>query len=255
MKRFIAMFGFSLGLGICGVSLAQTSSGTAAEASIGSIGAGATTIEPVPLGMHGISGLISATLIEKDDEQGNVVFRVERIHRLWRGNKAENPRGGEGKVLRLNGITGRALDQLLLIENGDRFSIEVKHVRGDHLVYLGEGLKKLNKGELPAEGLGEDNRSFMHGFRGIFIGELIKKDPEEGTFSVRIESIHKVWKANKAIQASLADGQVWEVRGVSGKWLDVLLEIQPGEKIEVEAFHNSGDKLDFVGEWLRRPEA
>lgn len=212
-------------------------------------------IEAVPEGMHGISGLISAHLINKDNERGDVVMKVERIHRLWRGNKAENARSAEGKVLRLKGITGRALDQLLLIEKGDRFSIEVKHVRGDSLAYLGEGLKKLNQGELPAEGVGDDNRRFMHGFRGIFIGELIKKDPEKGTFSVKIGSIKRVWKANKAIQASLADSQVWEVRGVSGKWVDVLLEIQVGEQIEVEAFHNAGDKLDFVGEWLRRPEA
>ena len=34
-----------------------------------------------------------------------------------------------------------------------------------------------------------------------------------------------------------------------------LGDYEVGEKIEVEAFHNSGDKLDFVGEWLRRPEA
>jgi len=248
MKRFIAMVGVSIGLG--GALMAQTK----VEQSTSNIEDGVAAIDPVPAGMHGISGLISAILIEKDNEQGNVVFKVERIHRLWRGNKAENARGGEGKIMRLKGITGRALDQLLLIEKGNRFSIEVKHVQGNHVVYLGEGLKKLNPGELPAEGLGEDNRSFMHGFRGIFIGKLLKKDAEKGTFSVKIESIEKRWKANKAIQASLADGQVWEVRGVSGKWLDVLLEIQVGEKIEVEAFHNSGDKLDFVGEWLRRPE-
>lgn len=250
MKRFITTVGISIGLAFASVSWAETN----VEQSTDKLGGRDTTVEPVPSGMHGISGLISAILIEKDNERGNVVFRVERIHRLWRGNKAENAREGEGKVLRLKGITGRALDQLLLIERGNRFSIEVKHVQGDHLVYLGEGLKKLNQGELPAEGLGENNRSFMHGFRGIFIGELLKKDAEKGTFSVKIESIEKRWKANKAIQASLADGQVWEVRGVSGKWVDVLLEIQVGEKIEVEAFHNSGDKLDFVGEWLRRPE-
>jgi hypothetical protein len=241
MKHWILIVGLVLGLGFDGRLNAQSNNN-------------ATSIVPVPEGMQGISGLISAVLLEKDDERGDVVFEVERIHRLWPGNKATNARSGEGKTLRLKGITGRALDQLLLIEAGDRFSIEVKHVRGDHLVYLGEGLKKLNEGELPAEGLGKDNRSFMHGFRGIFIGELLTKDPENGTFSVKIESIKRVWKANKAIQASLADGQVWEVRGVSGKWVDVLLEIEVGEKIEAEAFHNSGDKLDFVGEWLRRPE-
>ncbi|NIP95739.1 MAG: hypothetical protein GWO24_20780 [Akkermansiaceae bacterium] len=209
---------------------------------------------PVPAGMHGISGLLSAHLVDKDDERGEIVMKVEKVHRLWRGNKAKEAHSGEGKVLRLTGITGKALDQLLLIEKGDRFSIEVKHVRGDKLVYLGEGLKKLNDDELPAEAPVTNPRAYMHGFRGIFIGTLKAKDLEKGTLSVEIDSIKRTWKANKATQAARAKGQVWEVRGISGKWLDVLIELKVGERIEVEAFHNRGDKLDFVGEWLRRPE-
>lgn len=214
----------------------------------------AEKVVPVPKAMHGVSGLISARLIEKDDERGEIVMKVEKVHRLWKGNKAENARSGEGKVLKLTGITGRALDQLLLIEKGNRFSIEIKHVRGDRLLYLGEGLKKLNEGELPAEAPGLNPRSYMHGFRGILIGELLEKDTEKGTLSVKIKSIKKTWKRNTAQQAGKAKGQVWNVRGVSGKWLDVLLDLKTGELIEIEAFHNHGDRLDFVGEWLRRPE-
>lgn len=211
-------------------------------------------VVPVPAAMHGVSGLISARLIEKDNERGEIVMKVEKVHRLWRGNKAKNAKSGEGKVLKLTGITGRALDQLLLIEKGNRFSIEIKHVRGDNLIYLGEGLKKLNEGELPVEAPAANPRVHMHGFRGIFVGELLKKDAEKGTLSVKINSIKKTWKQNKAKQAAKAKGQVWNIRGVSGKWLDVLLELKVGEQIEIEAFHNRGDKLDFVGEWLRRPE-
>ncbi len=94
----------------------------------------------------------------------------------------------------------------------------------------------------------------MHGFRGIFIAELVEKDVERGTLKVKIESIKRTWKQNKAKHAAKAKGQVWLVRGVSGKWLDVLVESKVGERLEVEAFHNSGDKLDFVGEWLKKAE-
>lgn len=213
-------------------------------------------VDPVPEGMHGVSGLISARMIEKDNERGTIVMKVEKVHRLWRGNKAKNAGSGEGKTLKLTGITGKALDQLLVIRKGDRFSIEIKHVSGPNLRYLGEGLKRLNEDELPAETLGEDSnpRRHMHGFRGIFIGTLAAKDSEKGTLSVKIESIKKTWKKNKAKHAAKAKGQVWEVRGVSGKWLDVLVESKLGERLEVEAFHNRGNKLDFVGEWLKKAE-
>jgi hypothetical protein len=213
-------------------------------------------VEPVPEGMRGVSGLISARMIEKDNERGDIVMKVEKVHRLWRGNKAKNARSGEGKTLKLTGITGKALDQLLVINKGDRFSIEIKHLSGPNLRYLGEGLKRLNDGELPAEALGEDSnpRRFMHGFRGIFIGSLTAKDVEKGTLSVKIESIKKTWKKNTAKQAAKSKGQIWEVRGVSGKWLDVLVESKLGDRLEVEAFHNRGNKLDFVGEWLKKAE-
>ncbi len=213
-------------------------------------------VEPVPEGMRGVSGMISARLIDKDNERGDIVMKVEKVHRLWRGNKAKDAKSGEGKVLKLTGISGKALDQLLLIGKGDRFSIEIKHVGGPDLRYLGEGLKRLNEGEMPVEALADDAnpRRFMHGFRGIFVGELVEKDVEKGTLKVKIESIKRTWKKNKAKQAAKASGQVWLVRGVTGKWLDVLVESKVGERLEVEAFHNSGDKLDFPGEWLKKAE-
>ncbi len=212
-------------------------------------------VAPVPEGMHGVSGWITARLIDKDNERGDIVMKVEKVLRLWRGNKAKDAKSGEGKVLKLTGISGKALDQLLLIRKGDRFSIEIKHVGGPNLRYLGEGLKRLNEGEMPPQFVAEaDPRRHMHGFRGIFIAELVEKDVEKGTLKVKIESIKRTWKQNKAKQAAQAKGQVWLVRGVSGKWLDVLVESKVGERLEVEAFHNSGDKLDFVGEWLKKAE-
>ena len=45
------------------------------------------------------------------------------------------------------------------------------------------------------------------------------------------------------------------MRGISGKWLDVLLVLEKGELIEMEAFHNRGDHFDFVKEWLKKAES
>jgi hypothetical protein len=44
------------------------------------------------------------------------------------------------------------------------------------------------------------------------------------------------------------------VEGIRGKFLDTLLTLKPGDNVEVEAFHNRGDQLDFPGEWLRKVE-
>lgn len=212
----------------------------------------ATSPVPVPEGMQGISGMVTAELVDKDHEKGELVMKVEKVTRLWRGNQASDASTGEGKVLKLTGIAGPALDQLLIINKGDRFTIEVKHVRGDNLVYLGEGLRKLPAREA-SEGT-TSSREAMHGFRGIFTGTLTRKDPEKGTLSVKIDGIKRTWKKNEAKEAHKAKGQEWEIHGVSGKWVDVLFEMKVGERLEVEAFHNRGDKLDFVGEWLRKAE-
>ena len=41
---------------------------------------------------------------------------------------------------------------------------------------------------------------------------------------------------------------------LEGKFLDVLLTIKKGERLEVEAFHNGDAHLDFVKEWLKKIE-
>lgn len=204
-------------------------------------------IEPVPDRMRGISGMVMGRLLAKDVEEGSLVMRIHQVKHVWKGNKAENPQEGVGRVLALDGVFGRFLDQLLVIREGDLFEIEVKHDSGDHLKFLGEGLKKVPGGEA-------DWKASLKGFKGILGGKLVEKDTEKGTLKLQPDSLIRVWKANEAKDPVAAFGKTIDIEGVTGRWLDVLLVLEKGNRIEVEAFYNKGDSLDFIGEWLKKAD-
>lgn len=209
--------------------------------------------QKLPEGLHGFSGHLAGQLIEKDLEQGSLVMKVDSLLHVWRNNKATEPRLVVGRTVKVGGIHGKALDVLVVLNPGDHLEIETKHLAGDDMLYLGEGMKKA---AAPAqEGAKGGGREVLNGFRGMFVGQLISKDQEKGTLEVKIARISKVWKQNKAEHPEQAVGQTWKINGVTGKWLDTLLTLKVGDQVEVEAFHHRGEELDFVGEWLKKVEA
>ncbi|MEX0702808.1 MAG: hypothetical protein WD069_12000 [Planctomycetales bacterium] len=95
----------------------------------------------------------------------------------------------------------------------------------------------------------------LQGFRGILVGTLVSKDAEKGTLVLKVTGVKNVWKKSTAKDPKSAIGKEVPVKGVFGKWLDVLVVLQPGDKIELEAFHDEGDQLRFPGEWLKKAES
>ena len=318
-------------------------------------------VSAVPDGLHGFRGQLLGRLISKDVEKGSVILQVVRVSRVWKNNKAPNPKSAEGKTFLLEGITGRFLDELLAIDPGQGIEIEAKHVRGENLEFLGEGLKKVPVEELaqareaaereinerypgfrgmltgkvasvtavqgrlnlevtaapqiwkesrikdPKAMIGktiplevnphpialerflpvlkslkagdvveagvlqvgesrylivEELRKFdpsawredLRGFRGILVGKLIESDAEKGTLTLEATQIKRQWPQSKARRAQSAVGHKLKVEGISGRFLDVLLTLKPGERIEVEAFDHDGENLRFPGEWLKKAE-
>jgi hypothetical protein len=142
--------------------------------------------------------------------------------------------------------------------------IEVKHVRGDGLTFLGEELKKVDiedvlrpERETPrteSDDQASEAPAGLNGFRGILIGELLSKDVEKGTLVFKMEKVQRVWKANKAPAPEKSVGKSLAVEGISGSFLDTLLVLKAGDRIEVEAFHVRGQTLKFPGEWLKKAE-
>lgn len=88
-------------------------------------------------------------------------------------------------------------------------------------------------------------------FNGMVVGTLAAKDVERGTFVVQVDAIPRVWRNNGAENPKSIVGKTIEVSGVTGKFLDVLVVMRPGETIEFECKHD-GDRLVFPGELLRK---
>lgn len=222
-----------------------------------------------PPELYGLSGRVIGRLVSKDVERGELALKIAKVDRVWRGNKAKNPHSAEGRTLKIDGVFGKFLDVLLTLQEGDGVQIEVKHVRGDGLTFLGEELKKVaiedereKSTDKPApEASTSENvpdsdaaPAGLNGFRGILIGQLVSKDVERGTLVFKMEKVKRVWKQNKAPAPQQSVGKPLTVEGIAGKFLDTLLVLEVGDRIEVEAFHVRGSALTFPGEWLKKAE-
>ena len=205
----------------------------------------------VPEDLRGFSGLLRGELVSKDVERGILVLRVDEVRKVWKPSTAKKPASAVGKYLQVDGISGKWLDVLLLMESGDTIELEAHHKVGKNLSFLPEWLKKVSPGQKRAEAA---IPAGFRGFRGIFSGQLVSKDVEKGTLVVKVEKINRTWKQNKAENPESAFGHSLTVKGISGKWLDVLLVLEVGDRIEVEAFDNGAGHLDFVKEWLKKAE-
>jgi hypothetical protein len=212
-----------------------------------------------PSELYGFSGRVIGRLVEKDVEKGELTLQIKSVDRVWKNNKAKDAKSAEGRTLKIDGVFGKFLDVLLTLEVGDGVQIEVKHVRGDGLTFLGEELKQVAIEEdlqptSEADQKTADVPEGLNGFRGILIGELVAKDVEQGTLSFKMEKVSRVWKQNKAPAPEKSVGKQLKVDGITGKFLDTLLVLETGDRIEVEAFHIHGETLKFSGEWLKKAE-
>jgi beta-lactamase regulating signal transducer with metallopeptidase domain len=174
---------------------------TAGETPADDITTPAPQISPVPEGMYGFRGLLLGELIQKDVEQGAVVLKVAQIKRIWRNNQAKGPQAAVGKTLRLDGISGRFLDELLSINPGDGIEIEARHTRGDTLQFLGEGLRKASREELAQAGkaavdqpAAPRERERFAGFRGMVEGTVVAASEAEGRLTLRVVKVPQIWK-------------------------------------------------------------
>jgi hypothetical protein len=83
----------------------------------------------------------------------------------------------------------------------------------------------------------------LHGFSGHLAGQLISKDVEKGSMVMKVASLLHVWKNNKAPEPKLVVGRTVKVGGIHGKALDVLVVLNPGDHLEIETKHLTGDDM------------
>jgi hypothetical protein len=237
--------------------------------------------EKFPEVLRGFLGRIRGTIVDKDPEKGAVTVKVTEVQRVWKGSTAKDPEAAVGKTFVIKGVHSRFLDVLIVLDKGDSIDLGARNV-GDELQFPGELLKKsdpnekfektptptgtpVKKAETSAKrsessATGADAPKAagpipqgMAGFRGMFRGRVVAKDPEKGTVTVAVDEIMKTWPKNQAKDPKEAVGKELPVTGVFGKFLDVLIQVEKGDRIEIEAFHNSGNAvLTFPGEWLKK---
>ena len=99
--------------------------------------------DKVPDGLRGFSGSLVGKVVSKDPEKGSLVLEVRQIKNVWKANKATAPKAAVGKTLKIDGVFGKFIDQLITLKPGDGVHIEAKHVKGDGLTFVGENLQKV----------------------------------------------------------------------------------------------------------------
>ncbi|QEG01593.1 Regulatory protein BlaR1 [Stieleria maiorica] len=215
---------------------------------------------PVPAeGFRGFSGMVTGQIVKKDPTSRELHLRIDAIEKAFEKNKARSAADAIGKEIVLAGFWARMSKPFDKLEKGDRIRAGVLHrvPQSDHFTVI-ELAEKIAKGEqhsdvttespTPSSGFPDG----MKGFRGILRGKLINKDVEKGTLVFEADRATRTWKANRASDTDSCRGRQFLVTGISGKWIDVLITLKTGDLIEVEAFHNSGEHLDFIAEWLKK---
>lgn len=99
----------------------------------------------IPQELSGFRGMMNGKLIQK--KELSFSFRVDRIMKTWKANKAENPKKAVGKtvVLNLEKLSQRHRAEIMknfeLMKNGDQIEVEAFDL-GANTLSVKEWLKK-----------------------------------------------------------------------------------------------------------------
>ena len=217
----------------------------------------------LPESFRGFQGMVTGTVLKKDPETFELIFKVDHVTDTWKENTAKQPKSIEGKPLMLAGFWNRK-DAYHNLKAGDRLEVGMKHIglRSDHLT-VAEAVRKTgeraDREEMKREvmkteegGGAEDGLTKeLRGFRGMLVGRLVEKDLERGTFTITIDAVPRVWNNNKATSPKSFLGTKVGAEGVTGKMLDTLVVARTGDTLEFGALHDGGDRMR-VGEVLRK---
>ena len=197
----------------------------------------------VPESLQKFSGMLIGKLVSRDIERGSFTVDVQYVARVWENNKAAEPRDAVGKVLRVEGVSGEWLDQLLLIRPGETIEFEAQHRGGDSLRFPGEWLKKVaafdaSNHPVPPTG--------FRGFAGEVTGTILEKRLESRELILKISAINKTHDRNKSKQPQSAVDQRIVLAGF---WARMSKEFEPlrvGDQIRAGVWHRVPESDHFI---------
>ena len=209
------------------------------------------TPDAFPEGIVRFNGMLVGRLVKKDVETGTFLINVDAIPRVWRNSKAENPKSIVGKNVIVNGVSGKWLDVLLVVKEGETLECEAHHVRGEQLTFPGELLRKVapyDPKDYPV--LPEQFR----GFNGAVAAKIVKKDREMFELIVQVDRVIDTWKNNRAKNAKTIEGKQMMLAGFWRR-KEQYHGLKVGDHIEVGIQH-IGMRSEHltVAEFIRKTE-
>ena len=208
-----------------------------------------STVDPFPDGLTGFNGMLVGRLMSKDVEKGTFVINVDAVPRVWRNSKAKRPRALVGKNIRVDGVSGKWADALLLIKRGESLETEARHDDGDKLTFPGELLRKVapfSPDRYPSLPEG------FRGFRGAVAAKIVRKDAELMEMVIAVDKVLDTFQGNQAEQPESIEGKKMLLAGFWRRKED-FHRFNVGQAIEVGMQHigRQSDHLS-VQEFIRR---
>ena len=196
----------------------------------------------IPDGLENFNGMLIGKLVSKDIEKGSFVVKVDYVSRVWRNNKAKRPRAAVGKTLRVEDVSGKWLDQLLLIRKGETMEFEAQHRGGDSLRFPGELLQKappFDPSQHPVPPAG------FRGFRGVVTGQIERRNQTGRELILKIKSIEKTSERNRAERAQEVVGHQIVLAGFWANMSKPFDDLDVGDTIRAGVEHRSPQSDHF----------
>ena len=198
----------------------------------------------LPDGLEQFSGMLIGKMVDRDVERGRFTVDVQYVARVWENNKARKPRSVVGKQVTVSGVTGKWLDELLLVRPGETVEFEAQHRGGNELTFPGEWLKKVPAFDpaqhpVPPEGL--------RGFSGMVTGQIVKKNQTSRELHLRIDAIEKPFEKNRARSAKDVDRQRNCARRFLGSDEQAVRQVGEGDRIRAGSFASRSAKRSLHG--------
>jgi hypothetical protein len=203
-------------------------------------------------GVQRFNGMLVGRVVSKDVEKGQFEVTVDRVSRVWRNSKANNPKSLVGKTVTVGGVTGKWLDVLLLVKKGETLEFECRHDGGDQMTFPGEMMRKVpavKPGEYP------ELPEAFRGFNGAVTATVVKKDAEMLELIVKATGVTDTWKKNRAETPESIVGKRFILAGFWQR-REAFNDLKVGDKIEVGLEHLStrSDHLS-ISEFVRKAES
>ncbi len=182
---------------------------------------------------RGFMGALVGRLVEKDVEKGTLVLKVDAVPRVWKKNKARDPKSLVGQDVEIEGVASRFLDVLLTTKKGETLEVAARHDGGERLTFPGEMFRKVapyKPEDYPV--LPDDFR----GFQGVVTAKVVKKDPSMLGLIVKVQSVDRVFDKSRAKNAKSIVGNNAVLAGF-WKRKELFGNLKVGDQIEAGVRH------------------